>query len=472
MIKNPTYPILVVDDDEEVLQSMDRLFFSRGFNNYILCQDSRKVSSLLQKQKFSIVLLDLIMPYVAGQEILDYITNNYPQILIIVITASDDILTAVECMKAGAFDFLLKPISRDILLKVIKRALDIIELKRENKQLKDSVLSEELKFPEVFSHIITGNSVMKRIFHYMEAIAHSLEPVLITGEHGTGKELIVRTLHALSNREGELVVVDVAGLDDIMFTDTLFGHKKGAYTDAKTERRGLIARAQNGTLFLDEIGDMRLQSQSKLLRLIQEKEYYPLGSDIPVTSKARVILATNKNLPALIATEQFKQDLYYRLNTHCIHMPPLRERKEDIPLLIKHFVRKVAKEYGRKEPFITEKVISLLSHYDFPGNIRELESIIKDAIFKSEGTSLSFSAIETKLDKKFKTDTHQENSLNEIPDSDKIIFPAHLPTLKDVENELIKEVIKRNDGNIARAAKILGVTRQALSYRLKKIKND
>jgi DNA-binding NtrC family response regulator len=469
MKKIPALPILVIDDDTELLGSIERLFFSAGYNNYILCSESDKVAKILKTKEVSLVTLDLIMPQLSGQELLTMITRDFPTIPVVVVTGSDDVSTAVECMKAGAVDFVVKPLNRDHLLAVIKKALDITELKRENSSLRDTLLSGSLKNPDAFSGIITRSPAMQRIFCYMEAIADSAEPVLVQGETGVGKELLVKALHSLSGREGRLVTVDLAGLDDEMFNDTLFGHLPGAYTDAKIGRKGLAATAANGTLFLDEIGDLKLASQANLLRLIQEKEYYPLGADIQLKANARIVLATNKNLGVLIEAGKFKPDLYYRLHTHSITIPPLRDRLEDIPLLIDHFLETASREYNLPKPVAGKDVLAALTGYTYPGNIRELECIIKDAIFKSKPGILDLEAVRAKMDKRYMKETGKPTRREKQQGESGILFPARLPTLKETEELLILEALKRYDGSVTRAAQDLGISHQAVSYWKKKI---
>ena len=276
----PKFPILIVDDEENFLLSAELALNSNGINNLITEVDSSKVMDLLKGTEFSLIILDINMPNIKGTELLPLIVEKYPDIPVIIITAINDVENAVSCIKAGAFNYILKPVDSTRLATTVKGGLNLREIKNENRILKRYLLKDELENPEVFNEIVTKSPALRAIFKYSEAISKTQLPVLITGETGVGKELIAKAIHTLSGRTGELVSINVAGLDDNLFSDTLFGHKKGAYTGSDTERKGLIERAEGGTLFLDEIGDLSPESQVKLLRLLQEGSYYPLGSDI------------------------------------------------------------------------------------------------------------------------------------------------------------------------------------------------
>ena len=302
----------------------------------------------------------------------------------------------------------------------------------------------------------------------MEAISVTSEPILITGETGVGKELIAKALHKLSNREGHFVTTNIAGLDDQMFSDTLFGHKKGAFTNAVEDRPGQIERAAGGSIFLDEIGDLGIQSQIKLLRLLQEKEFYPLGSDAPRFTDSLIILATNKNLAELVNEGKFRKDLYYRLNVHRITPIPLRERIDDIPLLTDFFIEQAAKDFGKEKPAYPPQLATLLSTYHFPGNIRELKSMIYDAVGTHESKVMSLKTFKKHIDPDHNIDVEYLNRQN----NQKVTFGDKLPTLKEVQSELVSEALKRTNNNQSIAADMLGVTRQALNRRLQNNKDS
>ncbi len=271
------------------------------------------------------------MPYLSGTELLPTLVADFPDIPVMIMTASDDLETAIECLKMGAFDYLLKPVEPNRLISAIDKALKLNSLRNEVSSLKECLLTGRLEHSEAFSDIITSSQKMHAIFQYVEVISRSRQPILITGETGVGKELMACAIHKLSEPKGAFVTVNVAGLDDMMFSDTLFGHKKGAYTGADQPREGLVGKASGGTLFLDEIGDLSQLSQVKLLRLLQGEEYYPLGSDVLKFTDARILVATNQNLLQLIDQGKFRKDLYYRLCAYQINIPPLRERDGRYP---------------------------------------------------------------------------------------------------------------------------------------------
>jgi len=465
----PKLPVVLVDDEEHFLMSAEFALSSDGITNVKSISDSRKVESFLEENDVAVVALDMNMPHIGGWELLPKIVRNYPNVPVIVITAVNEVETAVESMKAGAFDYILKPVDDQRLTSAIHRALEFSQVRAENKRLKEYLLSRELKHPDAFDFIITQSPAMHAIFQYIEAIAATPLPVLITGETGTGKELIARAIHNLSGRQGEFVAENVAGLDDNLFSDTLFGHKKGAFTGAEKDRLGLIERASSGTLFLDEIGDLAVESQVKLLRLLQEKQYYPLGSDMPKLSGARIVVATLQNLEELSHKDVFRKDLFYRLQSHHIHLPPLRDRKEDIPLLVDFFMKNAAQEIGKKTPTYPRELITLLKNYTYPGNIRELEGLIFDAVSRHQSGILSMDTFRDKFAKSadFNADYVAEHEV----ESD-VHFGDPLPSLKETETLLIAEAMKRADGNQTIAAGMLGLTRRALNNRLQRAKQD
>jgi DNA-binding NtrC family response regulator len=447
---------MMIDDEEQSLNAFEMALRSARMNHFIRCQDSREVISLLSGQEMEVILLDLSMPHVSGEELLPVINIDFPEIPVIIITGANDVETAVECMKHGAFDYMVKPVEKSRLTGGVKRAIELRELQRENRLLKEHVLSDKLEHPEAFAEIITGSASMRSIFQYVEAIATSPRPVLITGETGVGKELVAKAVHSLSNRKGAFTPVNVAGLDDNVFSDTLFGHVKFAYTDAKESRSGLVGKASGGTLFLDEIGDLNTTSQVKLLRLLQDGEFFPLGSDVAKRSDARIIVATNQELDALQSSGKFRKDLYYRLCDHHIH-----------PVLAEHFLAKASKTLDKKKPTPPAELITLLSTYHFPGNVRELESMVYDTVSRHKSGKLSMAAFKAHITKTYprtSTDTidlqHDEHAL--------ISFPDQLPTLKQIEQLLIDEAMQRSNGNQSIAALSLGISRQALNKRLKK----
>jgi DNA-binding NtrC family response regulator len=461
---------MIVDDEEPILLAIDTTLRMAGLSNVITCEDSRRVLGLLSEQRIELMLLDLNMPHMHGERLLDVVNRDYPDIPVIIVTGAVDVETAVRCIKAGAFDYVVKPVEEERLLTAVNRAISFQELKRENLALKRHILADTLERPEAFREIVTNNQKMFMIFQYVESISRTSQPVLIRGETGVGKELIARTLHHLSGLPGKFVAVNAAGLDDNVFSDTLFGHVKGAYTGADRTRNGLIEQAASGTLFLDEIGDLNHASQVKLLRLLQEGEYFPLGRDKPRNSDARIVAATNRNLSRLLETGEFRKDLNYRLRTHRIYIPPLRDRLDDIPLLVAHFLKEAARTLGKKKPTPSPELFTLLKTYSFPGNIRELQSMIIDAVSRHKSGVLSLQAFHSHIRRSQPENSWRTTQATEASKkSPSIVFAGpELPTIKQATDLLVQEAMKRANGNQSIAAGLLGISQQALSKRLKK----
>jgi DNA-binding NtrC family response regulator len=457
---------MLVDDEAQALDSFELALRSGNVSNFLRCQDSRKVIPLLAEREVEAMLLDLRMPHLSGEELLPRLTSDFPHVPVIVITGADDVETAVKCMRAGAFDYIVKPVERSRLVASVKTALELRELQRQNQLLRAHVLSDRLADPEPFAHIVTTSKMMRSIFQYIEAIAPSPQPVLLTGETGVGKELAARAIHTVSGRQGDFIAINVAGLDDNVFADTLFGHRKGAFTGADQTRTGMVEKAGEGTLFLDEIGDLSHASQVKLLRFLQDGEFFPLGSDMAKRSDARVVVATNQKIETLQDSGKFRKDLYYRLRIHHVHIPPLRDRKEDLPLLLDHFLEKASVTLGKKKPTPPKELITLLGVYHYPGNIRELESIIFDAVSKHVSGKLSMEVFKSYI-------STEQSAVESGPkgvspaETSLMSFSEKLPTLKQAEQLLITEAMKRAAGNQAIAAMHLGISRQALNRRLR-----
>ncbi|MFW5826635.1 MAG: sigma-54-dependent transcriptional regulator, partial [Alkalispirochaeta sp.] len=381
--------ILIVDDDPVALELIEVNLRGLGFGAILTAENGEAALNIVRERPVAAVVLDLFMPGISGFDVLERMNEELPWIPVIVVTVSDSVDAAVQCMRHGAFDFMTKPLDRNRLGSAVNHAIRVRDLEGRLELLQES--SEESEgpaHPEVFAGIITVSPRMKATFQYVEAIAASPHAVLVTGESGTGKELIARAIHEVSGREGPFVPINVAGLDDVMFTDTLFGHRRGAFTGADQNRGGLVERAQGGTLFLDEIGDMEINSQIKLLRLLQDGEYYPLGSDEPSHARVRIVAATNADLVEKQRQGQFRKDLYYRLISHLITIPPLRERPEDIAVLAEFFAKETAQALGKPTPRISPAVEDILRHYAFPGNVRELQSMMADAVSRMRGDAL------------------------------------------------------------------------------------
>ncbi len=461
------HSVLIIEDDPGMSKSLADILRLRGFASFSAGNGSEGLA-MLRETPIDVVLIDLGLPDIPGTKVLIQAKADYPYTEAIVLTGDSNLETAVECMKEGACDYLVKPLDCNKLLASIDRAVELRSLNDEIDSLRRSPLPERLPNEKAFSEIITHNTAMREIFRYIEVIGVSRQPVLVTGETGVGKELFARTIHKVSGCQGPFIAVNVAGLDDMMFSDTLFGHKKGSYTGADTIREGLVAKATEGTLFLDEIGDLAGTSQIKLLRLLQEQEYYRIGSDTPIKSTARLVVATNRDLQALMARGEFRKDLYYRLCTHMITIPPLRERPDDIPLLLGHFIRHAARSMGKKAPTYPRELVTLLSTYEFPGNVRELQAMVFDMVARSRVRNLPLEGFKALIRKeRGLLPIAPEMTSPEITASNGISF-SRFPTLKEAETELINRALELAKGNQGVAASLLGISRQALNNRLRR----
>lgn len=458
--------ILIIEDEEFVARGLACYFDDRGYDVYTAPNGSLGVD-IFRAELPDIVFTDLRMPVMGGIEVIKAIKALEPDVPIIVISGTGLIRDAVDALKCGAWDYVEKPVNEFATLEhMTLKALENSRLRSEVERLKKTLLSGGLRNPEIFSAMITRTPSLISIFQYIEVIAQTVQPVLICGETGTGKELIAKAVHGASGRKGKFVALNAAGLDDQMFSDTLFGHTRGAFTGADTARGGMIASAAHGTLFLDEIGDLKEASQIKLLRLLQEGEYHPVGSDLPLKSTARIVLATHRNLPDLVATEKFRQDLYYRLFAHQVSLPPLRERPDDIPLLLEHFLQEAAASLGKKKPTPPSELVTHLQSYRFPGNVRELRAMTYEAVTRHTQGMLPLDAFLGAMDKSAKPVACPVagerlvviNSLGE----------ERFPTLADAETLLIRQALTLARGNQGIAAGYLGMNRSALNKRLQR----
>ena len=459
-------PIVVIDDEPSVVQALETVLAQNGFEHVITTTRANELFAILRREEVGVVLLDLRMPDISGEALLSQSVAAFPEVPVIVVTGTSDVDVAVDCMQRGAFDFITKPIEPRRLIPSVRRAIELRELRREFTAIAQGLLYGEIQNPEAFSGIVTNNPTMLRLLHYAEIIAKTPKPVLITGETGTGKELLARGIHKASGRAGKFVAINVSGLEDHAFSDTLFGHTRGAYTGADEARSGLIERAQNGTLFLDEIGDLAPPSQLKLLRLIEEHEYYPLGSDFPKQTNARFIVATNRDLNTLQETGAFRKDLYYRLQTHEIHLPPLRERLDDLALLLDHFLKKAAETLGKTLPESSPQVLRVLESYDFPGNVRELEAMAFDAVSRHENGPLTVDFFRRRKSSSFPQTVPE--APKEVPqEANPFARWDNLPTLQELKGLLIREALRRANNNHSIAARILGISRPTLISHVK-----
>ena len=460
----PSFGVLVVDDEPAWIRSVAlTLERAAGITHLVPCEDPRRVLEILERDEIGVVLLDLTMPHLSGEDLIPRIAAEHPEVAVLVVSGLNQVETAVRCMKLGAWDYHVKTEEEDRLVAGVLRAIRMQELQRENGEMTARFLSGELRNPAAFSRIVTRDRTMLTLMSYVEAVARSPQPLLIQGESGVGKELVAEAAHRLSGVPGKLVAVNVAGLDDAVFADTLFGHVRGAFTGADQARRGMVEEAANGTLFLDEIGDLSGPSQVKLLRFLQEGEYFPLGSDRPKRVLARVVAATHQDLAAKERAGTFRRDLYYRLRTHRVRVPPLRERKGDVPLLLEHFLEEAARQLGKKKPTVPKQLAPLLATHDFPGNVRELRSMVFDAVTLHESRVLSMDAFVEAIGRHGGAPDRREGA----PEGNPFSGLDRLPTFDEALELLVSEAMERAGGNQTLAARLIGLSQPALSKRLK-----
>lgn len=443
--------ILLVDDDVPVQESTTRLLEQRDLGRCLAVGTGAQALEAVSQESIAVVLLDLGLPDLAGEEVLDRIRRSRPDLPVIIITAQSSIDTAVRCMAAGAYDYVVKGDDPERLMNSTARALEFQRKGREIAALRERMLAADLRRPEAFADLITASERMRVLFRFIEAVAPSTEPILLFGETGTGKELFAQAVHRASGTKGPFVATNLGGLDDQMVADTLFGHSKGAFTGADQARKGLVFTAAEGTLFLDEIGDLSPASQVKLLRFLENREYYPLGSDVVRRSSARVVAATNRDLETLAAEGKFRQDLIYRLSVFRIDVPPLRERPEDIPLLSQHFLDTLG-----AGSTLSSGAMAFLRSYGFPGNVRELRGLLLRAMAVSPGKIIDRPALEGLL--------KSHPNLPQVRSAP----PSSFPTIRQAIDELVAEAMARTSGHQAQAALLLGITPQALSKRLRR----
>lgn len=462
--------LLIIEDEEAVQKGIADYFIDSGYD-VITADDGVKGVELFKAEQPDIIFTDLRMPLMGGLDVIRAIKELNPDVPIIVISGTGAVKDAVEALKLGTWDYVEKPVTDlEALEHMAGKALENRLLRSQVAGLKQKLLSGGLRNPEFFSSIITRSPVMHSIFQYIEVIGPTPQPVLICGETGTGKELFANAIHAASGRKGRLVALNVAGLDDQMFSDTLFGHARGAFTGADRMREGLIAQAAGGTLFLDEIGDLKEASQIKLLRLLQEGEYFPLGSDYPRKSNTRIVLATHRNLADMVARETFRQDLYYRLFAHQVSIPALRERLDDIPLLLEHCLTEAAETLNKKKPTPPQELCNYLKSYSYPGNVRELKALVYDAVARHGNGVLSMGTFLNIMGKSAEKPSRPPTCHWEIMMRNN--NEEKMPTLDEAEDVLIDQAMRHANGNQGIAAGLLGINRTTLNKKLQKRKEN
>ncbi len=440
--------ILVVEDEEKLRRVIELQLMTAGFDvdKAATAEDGLKVVD-----RADLVLTDLKLPNMDGLEFLALIRRQNSQVPVVMMTAFGSVETAVESMKAGATDFLLKPFSLDHLMQVVRKALEMRDLRDENRKLK-----AELGRRYEFDNIIGRSEAMQEIFATIERVGPTRATVLLAGESGVGKDLIARAIHFHSpRRDRPLVKINCTAIPENLMESELFGYEKGAFTGAQTSKPGKFEQADTGTVFLDEIGDVPAAIQVKLLRILQEREFERLGSNVTRHIDVRVVAATNQDLRAALEQGTFREDLYYRLNVVPLNIPSLRERKQDIPFLANHFIKKLAPETGCRVESITDAAMEKLMAYHWPGNVRELENVIERSLVMCGSTELDASDI--KLENAPRPRPQNHDGSHFLPEG---------MTLDQYEQEIIREALRRADGNKSQAARLLGLTRNALRYRL------
>jgi DNA-binding NtrC family response regulator len=446
-------PVLVVDDDEGLLLSIKATLISSGLPEPALVSDSRNVMALMRNHQFQLVLLDLMMPHLNGIAVLERIKREFPDSECVVVSANDEVATAVEAMSLGASDYLVKPLNADKLIALVNRSLEKYNLQDELARFGGKKVYSELKNPQAFADMVAEDESMALIFHQVEAVAGTDYSVVINGESGTGKEMLARVIHRISNRsKAPFIAVNMASFSKTIFEDEFFGHAKGAYTDATSDRRGFFEAAHGGTLFLDEITELDPSLQAKLLRVIEEREFYRLGSTEIRNVDVRIIAASNRDINEEIIKNRFRADLFYRINMYNIKIPPLRERKDDILPLAKHFLKIHARANSRKIQRLALDLSERLLQSSFLGNVRELENIIAGAVLLERGNSLSLASAHNLLP--YNGPERRKN--------------VELLTLGELERRHIKRVLDITNGNRPKAAKILGINVSTIYRKLEK----
>lgn len=450
-------PILIVDDDEGLLLSVRAALLSSGLPDPVLVSDSRKVQELVKQHRFQLALVDLVMPHLDGLEVLKQIKLGSPATECIIVTAVDDVSSAVEAMRFGAYDYLVKPLKPKRVTIAVNHALERYRLRQGISLYEKPQSFADLKHPEAFNEIVAKDEAMALVFHQCEVCAESDLNIMITGETGVGKGMLARAIHKLSRRaDGPFVAVNMSAFTQTLFEDNFFGHIRGAYTGAVADRRGFVETAQGGTLFLDEITELEPAAQAKILRVIEEKEFYRLGSTDVRSADLRILSASNRDINHSVASGCLRGDLYFRLNEYYIHIPPLRKRPKDIAALAVFFLNKHAQKNGKKISRISDEVLEKLSRYPFRGNVRELENIIASAVLSETNHELKDASVHLQ-------------SAEQVASSG---IPDYFPTLSELEKQHITEALRRTGGNRTHAAKLLGIGLRTLQRKIKSMALD
>ena len=443
------FNILIIDDEKNIREGLSASLEMEGYNT-VLAENGKEGLELFAKGDIDLVITDLRMPQVTGEEVLEKIISGSPGIPVIVLTGHGSIDTAVEAMRKGAYDFLTKPLNLDRLTLIVKRALQGRTLTLQHRLLQEEL--QELQGKKVFESMIGKSSQMQKVFDTIKRVADSKASVLITGESGVGKELISNAIHNLSSRKDKpMIRVHCAALTETLLESELFGHEKGAFSGAISRKRGRFELANGGTIFLDEIGEINQNVQIKLLRVLQDKKFERVGGEETIEVDVRVVAATNKNLLEEIKKGNFREDLYYRLNVVNIEVPPLRERKEDIPLLVAEFIKTFAKENSKQIEGLDNKTRSILYNYDWPGNIRQLKNCIESAVVMCQGNVITVDDLPPGI-----VSTNENESIK---------IPIGIP-MEEAEKIIITENLAYFKGNKSKTADVLQIGRKTLHRKL------
>lgn len=447
--------VLIVDDEVGTRESL-RMILKKDYEVF-MAKNAEEAFLAIKENLPDIVLLDIILPDLDGIKVLERIKQEFPSIIVIMITATKTVKTAVEAMKLGAYDYITKPFDIDELRLIINRALSTQALEKEVKYLR-----QEIDKSFGFSNIVGKSKGMQEIFKIVKQIADSKSTVLIMGESGTGKELISRAIHFNSNRKNfPFITINCAAIPDTLIESELFGHEKGAFTNAIEKKLGRFEIANQGTLFLDEIAELSLATQAKILRFLEEKSFYRVGGSKTIKVDVRLICATNKDLRQMIKNGSFREDLFYRINVVPIVIPPLRERKEDIPLLVDHFIKKFNRENNKNVKGISPEALELLMNYEWPGNVRELENLIERVIALTQKEIIQADDLPF-----FQNSYSKINELKESILSGKVSF---IKAEEEFEKSIILDALKRTNFIQSRAAELLGISRRILKYKMDKL---
>ena len=440
------FTLLIIDDEKNIREGLAANFEMEGYN-VKLAEDGQKGLDLIAKGDIDLVITDLRMPGVSGEEVLRKVATETPGIPVIVLTGHGSIDAAVDAMRNGAYDFLTKPLNLDQLTLIVKRALEARELSLQHRQLK-----QEVENKHALDNIIGKSAEMQKVFELIKKVASSKASVLITGESGSGKEVVADAIHNLSSRKDhQCIKVHCAALSETLLESELFGHEKGAFTGADSLVKGRFELAHNSTIFLDEIGEINPSVQIKILRVLQEKAFERVGGTETINVDVRIVAATNRNLEEEVKKGNFREDLYYRLNVIHIHVPPLRDRKDDIPLLIAHFLEEFSKENGKDIKGIDARAKSAIFNYNWPGNIRELRNCIESAVVMCSGDEITLEDLPPSVSK---AGTEQSISI-----------PASA-TLEEAEKIIIFQTLAANKNNKSKTAELLGIGRKTLHRKL------